>query len=312
MSQVPPMDPALRRFLDESASAGPPATAAEARDRMVRALASRASIPGLPDDAVAREIELRPGLAARLYTPPRAAAAVLVYFHGGGWVAGSLATHDPFCRLLCAQAGVLVLAVDYRLAPEHPYPAAVEDALAATDWAFAHAAELGAARVALGGDSAGGNLAAVAANRTAALQREKLAALLLLYPVTDHYAGGHASYRENAVCCGLTAEGMRWFWDQYAPGVDPRDPAVSPLHCEPLPALPPTLVATAGYDVLRDEGLRYADRLEATGIAVTRLHAADMHHDFPVSPGTVERFPQCSATLAAVAAWLRATLEPAS
>ena len=118
------------------------------------------------------------------------------------------------------------------------------------------------------------------------------------------------SYIENATGYGLEANIMRWFWQQYAPGVSPADPDVSPLQLHNLPALPPTLVTTAEYDVLRDEGLAYAQKLEAAGVAVTHLHAPDMHHNFPVHPGTVTRFPQCDAALAGIAGWLRTTLEP--
>ena len=210
-----------------------------------------------------------------------------MYLHGGGWVVGSVATHDPFCRLLSGAAELIIASIAFRSAPEHPYPAAVEDTLAAARWAARHAAEYGgdATRLALGGGSVGANLAAVVANRlSAAGEAHALRALLLLYPVTDSPQAGHASYTENATGYGLEANAMRWFWHQYAPGVSPSDPNASPLQLHNLPALPPTLVATAEYDVLRDDGLAYAQKLEAAGIAVTRLHAPDMHHNFPVHP----------------------------
>ena len=321
MRERKPIDRALRRFLDEqqaAASSGPAVMTDEARARMtralmVRSLESRASIPGLPNSVTTGEVEIAPGLTARLYTPPRAATPlpVLVYLHGGGWVAGSIATLDPFCRLLSGAAGVIVISVEYRLAPEHPHPAAVEDTLAAVQWAAEHAAEWGgdAARLALGGDSAGANLAAVAANRLCATaEAHALHALLLLYPVIDHPDANHPSYTENATGYGLEANGMRWFWEQYAPGVSPNDPDTSPLQLQRVPPLPPTLVATAEYDVLRDEGIEYAEKLKAADIAVTHLHAPDMHHNFPVTPGTVARFPQCDAALTEIAGWLRATL----
>jgi len=314
------IDPALRRFLDEQAAAlgAPPEMTDEARtrmlrQRMVRALESRTSIPGLPNQVELRQVEIASGLLARLYTPPRAEGLlpVLVYLHGGGWVAGSVATHDPFCRLLSGAAEVIIASIEYRMAPEHPYPAAVDDTLTAVQWADQHAEEWGGdvTRLGLGGDSAGANLAAVAANRLCATAaKHPLRALLLLYPVTDSPQAGHPSYVENAAGYGLEANIMRWFWQQYAPGVSPADPDVSPLQLHKLPALPPTLVATAEYDVLRDEGLAYAQKLEAAGVAVTHLHAPDMHHNFPVHPGTVARFPQCNAALTHIAGWLRATL----
>jgi len=315
-----PIDAALRRFLDEQAAAAgrPAGMPDEARTRMVRelvmrALESRDFIPGLPNAVETREVKIAPGLGARLYIPHGTGLLlpVLVYLHGGGWVASSVAALDPFCRLLTEAAGVIVVSVEYRLAPEHPHPAAVEDTLTAVEWAAEHAAEWGgdAARLAIGGDSAGGNLAAVAANRICAnAEAHGLRALLLLYPITDHPDAGHASYIENGTGYGLEANRMRWFWQQYAPGISPNDPETSPLRLQTVPALPSTLVATAEYDVLRDEGVEYAEKLAKAGVAVTHLHAPDMHHNFPVSPGTVARFPQCTAAITEIAGWLRATL----
>jgi acetyl esterase len=320
MRERKPVDQALRRFLDEQAAASgvPPEMTDEARthmlrQRMVRALESRTSIPGLPNQVEMHEVEIAGGLLARLYTPPvpEGRLPLLVYLHGGGWVAGSVATHDPFCRLLSGAAEVIIASIEYRVAPEHPYPAAVDDTLTAVQWADQHAGEWGgdATRLVLGGDSAGANLAAVVANRLGdTAGKHPLRALLLLYPVTDSLQAGHPSYAENATGYGLEANIMRWFWQQYAPGVSPADPDVSPLQLHRLPALPPTLVTTAEYDVLRDEGLAYAQKLEAAGVAVTHLHAPDMHHNFPVHPGTVARFPQCDAALTLIAGWLRATL----
>jgi acetyl esterase len=320
MRERKPIDQALRRFLDEQAAAlGAPAEMTDEarthmlRQRMVRALESRTSIPGLPNQVEMRQVEIAVGLLARLYIPPHAEEPLplLVYLHGGGWVAGSVATHDPFCRLLSGAAEVVIASIEYRMAPEHPYPAAVNDTVTAVQWAHQHAGDWSGdvTRLALGGDSAGASLAAVVANRLCAnAGKLPLRALLLLYPVTDAPQAGHPSYIENATGYGLEANTMRWFWQQYAPGVSPADPDVSPLHLHKLPALPPTLVTTAEYDVLRDEGLAYAQKLEAAGIALTHLHAPDMHHNFPVHPATVARFPQCDAALTQIAAWLRATL----
>jgi acetyl esterase len=320
MRERKPIDPELRRFLDEQAAAlGPSVEMTDEartrmlRQRMVRALESRTSIPGLPNQVEMCQVEIAAGLPARLYLPPRPEEPLplLVYLHGGGWVAGSVATHDPFCRLLSEAAQVVIASIEYRMAPEHPYPAAVDDTLAAVQWAHQHAGECGGdvTRLALGGDSAGANLAAVVANRLCATAGNlPLRALLLLYPVTDSPQACHPSYIENATGYGLEAKLMRWFWRQYAPGVSPADPDVSPLQLHKVPALPPTLVTTAEYDVLRDEGLAYAQKLAAAGVAVTRQHAPDMHHNFPVHPATVARFPQCDAALTHIAAWLRATL----
>jgi acetyl esterase len=321
MRERRPIDGALRRFLDEQAAAsGAPVPMTDeelARIRralLMRALESRTSIPGLPNGVETRDVAFSETTTGRLYIPPGAGSPppVLVYLHGGGWVAGSVATHEPFCRLLSEAAQVMVASVEYRLAPEHRYPAALDDALSAIRGAMDHAAEWGgdSSRLALGGDSAGANLAAVAANRLCARGEAKtLRALLLLYPVTDHPRAGHPSYTENATGYGLEANLMRWFWEQYALGVSPEDPGVSPLQLRGAPPLPPTLIATAEYDVLRDEGIAYAEKLADAGIAVTHMHAPDMHHNFPVHPGTVARFPQSIATLGAIADWLRTTLK---
>jgi len=320
MQERKPFDPAVRRLLDEQAAAGgpPPApsTNAErvsmARGFMVKMLKSRKSIAGLPNAVETRDVEIAPGVGARLYLPPGAAKSksVLIYMHGGGWVVGSVDILDPFCRLLSDASGVIILSLEYRLAPEHPYPAALEDTLDAVRWATENAEKWGgdASRIALGGDSAGGNLAAVAANRLCSEGLPQfLRSLLLLYPVTDHPSAGHPSYSENASGYGLEANLMRWFWDQYASGVLPDDPDISPLQIKDVPALPPTLVATAEYDVLRDEGIAYAEKLKAVGTAVTHLHAPDMCHNFPTMPNFVARFPQSNATLAEIAAWLKTT-----
>lgn len=313
-----PMDAELRRYLDALTAAPIPDGATDAervqlrRALMMKALEARGGrIPGLPNGVATRDLAMTRDLMGRLYTPPHATSPlpVLVYLHGGGWAAGSVETHDPFCRLLCEAAGVIVLSVEFRLAPEHPFPAALEDTLTAFHWAVENARNIGgdAQRVALGGDSAGANLAAVAANRIcAAGEAVKPAAQMLLYPVMDHPGAGHASYRERGAGCGLEASLMEWFWGLYLAGAAPENPDLSPLRIKVVPALPPTLVATAEYDPLRDEGVKYAEKLAAAGVKVTHLHAQDMHHNFPVHPGTVMRFPQSVAALKDFAAWLKA------
>ncbi len=321
--QVPrqrkPIDPALKKYLEEiaataSTDAAAPETAASRRATMNRALESRTTIPGLPNRVDARDLTISARRTARLYTPPDAALPlpVLLYMHGGGWVVGSIATHDPFCRLLCEASGIQILAVDFRLAPEYPFPSGLNDTLAAWHWLVDNADQIGGdqRRLAVGGDSAGANLAAVSANRlSAAGDAVQPAAQLLLFPVTDHPSAGHPSYTECGTGCGLDASVMCWFWDQYTPGVLPGDANISPLRLEKLPALPPTLVATAEYDPLRDEGVAYAEKLRAAEVAVTHLHYPDMHHNFPVHPGTVARFPQSVEALDQFAAWLKQTLK---
>jgi acetyl esterase len=316
-----PIDAALKRFLDETAPAAPilqqPTAAARvemARALMLQARNRRVEIPGLPNRVETREVAIGDGLAGRMYTPPDGTRPLpaLVFAHGGGWVVGSVETHDPFCRLLSEAADIIVLSVEFRRAPEHPFPAALDDMLAAYRWAAAHTESFGAdtKRLMLGGDSAGGNLAAVAANRICATNEiVHPAGLMLLYPVTDHPSANHLSYTENAAGYGLEASVMRFFWQQYASGVSPDDTNISPLRLATVPSLPPTLVATAEYDPLRDDGIAYAKKLAKAGIAVTHMHAADMHHNFPVHPGTVARFRQSVAALDEFAQWIRETVK---
>ena len=254
-----------------------------------------------------KSVSIAPGatVLAAIWRPPRPSPGT------AGWTVASVAIFDPFCRLLSEAAGVIIVSVEYRLAPEHPYPAAVEDALTAVEWANRHAAGWGGdpMRLALGGDSAGGNLAAVAANRLCAQgDGPAMRALLLLYPVTDHPDAGRASYVENATSYGLEASLMRWFAWQYAPHVAPTDPGAWPIHLETVPALPPTLVTTAEYDVLRNEGAAYADKLRAAKVSVTHLHAPDMGHNFPATLNLVGRFPQSRQTLGEIAGWLKTAL----
>lgn len=207
----------------------------------------------------------------RLYRPAGAAAAplpVLVYFHGGGWVIGDLDTHDVVCRTLCAGSGCAVVAVDYRMGPEHRFPAAVDDTHAAVRWVRAQAAALGldGARLAIGGDSAGGNLAAVTAigMRLAAEAPARLQ--LLIYPATDMRAVA-PSHTANGQGYVLTSDSIAWFRGHYIADVAQwADWRASPLLAEDLSHLPPALVLTAGFDPLRDEGRQYADALSAAGV----------------------------------------------
>jgi acetyl esterase len=248
-----------------------------------------ASTPPAPQIGAVREL-MAEGSAGpiplRLYRPAGLADSrrlpVLFYFHGGGWVIGDLETHDVLCRQLTAEAGVSVVAVDYRLAPEHKYPAAVDDAWAATRWIVAHAAELGidAERVAVGGDSAGGNLAAVVALLARDAGAPRIALQLLIYPVTD-LASESQSYAELAEGYMLTRESMRWFRANYlAKEEDAADWRVSPLRAPSLSGLAPALVITAGYDPLRDEGEAYARRMREAGVTVDAVCFGGMIHGF--------------------------------
>jgi acetyl esterase len=222
-------------------------------------------------------------IPARLFTPPASAEQpLLVYFHGGGWVIGGLDTHDDPCRFLAANSGAAVLAVDYRLAPEHPFPAAVEDAFAAYEWAVANAEKLGVdpGRIAVGGDSAGGNLAAAVCLTAREAGTPSPAMQLLIYPVTET-AGVATSRRTFAEGFLLTRGDMDWFEERYLPpGVDREDPRVALLGATDLSGLPPAYIATAGFDPLRDEGEAYARRLQEARVHVALRRHSGLTHTF--------------------------------
>jgi acetyl esterase len=233
-------------------------------------------------------------IAARLYRPEGAAdkdAPALVYFHGGGWVVCSLETHDRLCRGLAQRARCTVIAVDYRLAPEHPFPTPAADALAAFRWVAGNARTLGidAARIAVGGDSAGGNLSAVLCQ----MAREagdgvRPCFQLLIYPATD-FAGDYPSRKENAEGYMLTDALIAWFGDHYKGGWTALDdPRLSPLRAASLAGLPPALVVTAGFDPLRDEGAAYAEGMKGAGVAVTHRDYPGMLHGFLNFGGAVK------------------------
>jgi acetyl esterase len=228
-------------------------------------------------------------LRARAYWPtvPAEALGVLVWLHGGGWYVGDVDSFDRVTRQLANASGAVCLSVDYRLAPEHPYPAAVHDARAAVAWAASDgAAQLGTdpGRVVVGGDSAGGNLAAVAARH----ERDAVRAQLLVYPALDA-AMDSDSYREFADGELLTAADMERCWTLYLAGADGADPDASPLHATDLAGVAPAYIAVAGHDLLRDDGLRYAEALRAAGVDVTVDRYDDMVHSFLRWGGVVER-----------------------
>ncbi|GGP36532.1 alpha/beta hydrolase [Saccharothrix coeruleofusca] len=251
-----------------------------------RAALSRSNllVAGPPVPGVAVRPVTMDGVRGRLYTPHGLAAGspLLVFYHGGGWVSGDLDSHDNLCRHLAVEAGVRVLSADYRLAPEHPFPAAVDDALTAYAWAAAHADELGAdpSRLALGGDSAGGNLAAVTALHARDEHGPRPVFLLLFYPAVDATAR-----RRSRDLFGdgffLSDEKMDWFADHYAPQREVRaDPRLSVLLAEDLSGLPPTYLATAGFDPLRDEGEAFAEKLARQGVPVVLRRHEGLFHGF--------------------------------
>lgn len=228
-----------------------------------------------------------PGLAGnipvRIYTPHGSEPfPILVYFHGGGFVIGNIATHDPLCRTLANEVECIVVSVDYRLAPEHKFPAAVDDAYAATQWVAANAAEINGdpRRIAVGGDSAGGNLATVVALK-ARDQGEPIPIYqVLIYPVTDA-TQSQPSYEEYQEGYLLTKDNMSWFFSHYlSSDTDVKNPYLSPLWAPDVQGLPPGLVITAEFDPLRDEGEAYATRLQAAGIPVVCSRYSGMIHGF--------------------------------
>lgn len=288
------LDPQIRELLDLFASdasikpigALTPSEMREQTRRMSRAFGGR---PPEVGDVLDRQCPGPDGdIGLRVYTPRAAQppGPAVVFFHGGGWVTGDLESHDTLCRTLCSFGAVRVIAVDYRLAPEHPFPAAVLDALAATRWVASNAASLGIDRTRMGvaGDSAGGNLAAVVAQELRGIE-PALRAQLLIYPVVDTRIDT-PSYIENATGYLLERAGMQWFFERYAP--DPRDVRAAPLNAADLSNLPPALILTAGYDPLRDEARAYASALRDAGNSVELREKTGLVHGFATMGGVCE------------------------
>lgn len=310
-----PLHPQARALLDQIAGAGGPDLETLEPDQARELYESmRAPEPG---EAVERIDEFtlasaERSIGLRVYTPagPRPLPG-LVYLHGGGWVIGSLETHDHLCRALANAAGCVVVSVAYRLAPEHPYPAAPEDCYAALRAIVENASPLGIdpGRVAVAGDSAGGNLAAV----TALLARDRggpeIGAQVLIYPVTDH-SFATDSYRENAEGYLLTRGAMEWFWEHYLAGdaAAGREPRASPLRAPDLSGLPRALVITAEYDPLRDEGEAYAERLREAGVAAACTRYPGAIHDFVRASFALD---QGKEAIAEIAGTLRQAFAPA-
>jgi acetyl esterase len=277
-----PLHPEPAKLLEIMAATGAPALDSQepAAARAAREALNKPSTIEVPE---IRELDAG-GRMARLYRPTQDASTktgLLVWLHGGGWVLGSVDSHDDLCRALCQRSGHTVLSVDYRLAPEDPFPAGLIDAVNATRWASDNAASLGCdpQRIVIGGDSAGANLAAVVAH----LAPAPLAGQVLIYPVANGEMNSE-SYRNNAEGYFLTASSMQWFLNHYLSGGEgsPTDPRVSPMHApdEVLAATPPALVITAEFDPLCDEGDAYARRLAALGVPVTHLCFFGQIHGF--------------------------------
>ena len=254
---------AMRAMLDTPMALGPPIAMARVTDLSI-------DLPGR-------------NLAARLYVPEAAARGLTLFFHGGGWVIGTLETHDATCRALARASGAAVLSIGYRLAPEHRYPAAVDDCHDATVWAAANGSVLNVdvSRLAVAGDSAGGNLAAAVAIRLRDAGGPALAHQLLIYPVTDARFDTESYTSNGSGNYFLSTAGMERFWSAYLGDRPASDaPLAAILHTPDLSGLPPATVITAEYDPLRDEGQAYAARLAAAGVAV----------DAPMAPGMIHGF----------------------
>lgn len=295
------LDPQVATLLQMQAAANPPPMETLPPEAVREGFkAQSAMLAATPEPMERIENIAIPGddgeLHLRLYYPTRTAGSdsdllpLTVYYHGGGWVICDLDTHDDLCRSLAAESGSLVISVDYRLAPEHPYPAAVDDAWAALLWIAENAASIGGdyERIAVAGDSAGGNLAAVTALMARNQGGPEIALQLLFYPVTDIYDLNRPSHQQFADGYGLTRAAMEWFRELYLPaGQDPKDPHVSPLYATDLAGLPPAVVITAEADVLRDEGVAYAKALQDAGNHVEFKQFPGMVHGFVSMAGVV-------------------------
>jgi len=282
MALHPEYDALLKQL---AATPGPaisdmPVADGRATYRMMRPAAPALDVGSVHDQSI-------PGPAGaipiRVYSPPgRGPFPVLINFHGGGWVIGDLETADAVSREFCRRAGCVVVSVDYRLAPEHRFPAAVDDSYAATCWVAEHAAQFNGdpKRIAVGGESAGANLAAVVSHMARDRHGPAIAFQLLAYPVTAAKFDT-ASYQANADGYLLTRAGMEWFWDNYCPNVAERaNPLATPLNAKNFAKLPAALILTAEYDPLRDEGEAYAAKLEAAGTTVECVRFDGLIHDF--------------------------------
>jgi acetyl esterase len=285
-----PLDPLVKAFLDQAAAMPRPKMWEVPLSIGRQAFAQMMTMMG-PKDVPIGKVQniVIPGSAgnirARVYSPVAAGGEglpALVYFHGGGFVVGDLDTHDGLCRFIAHEGGFVVVAVDYRRAPENKWPAPLDDAFAATRWIFANAPSLGvdAGRIAIGGDSAGGHLAACVTQAVKDHGGQKIAYQLLLFPGTE-FTTDTGSMNRFAVGYMMDRQTIEWCYAQVLPpGTDRSSPSVSPLNARDFSGLPPAYIMLGGYDPLHDEGLAYADKLKAGGVAVTLADYSDMVHCF--------------------------------
>jgi acetyl esterase len=311
-----PLHAQVSKFLEQQAALGlkpiERCTPAEFRQMMVDGLVAA----GESERVAVIENRIADGpngpIPIRIYRQaPTGRSPALVYFHGGGWVGGNLETHDGLCRAIVNAANCSVIAVDYRLAPEHKYPAATEDAFAAAGWVQRHAAALGidGQRIAVGGDSAGGNLAAAVALMARDRDQPPPCLQVLLYPIID-YDLATASYRQYADGYLLTRAAMQWFWTHYQSSEnDAKQPYAAPMQAKDLTGLAPALVLTAEFDVLRDEGEAYAERLTAAGVSTERTRYNGMIHGFVPR---LNLFDSARTALAQIVGALKRAFAPAN
>ncbi len=293
------LHPQARELIERGAEADlPPMNELDAPAARRQAALMNELIGDGPDLPCVQEVEIPVSVGSipgRRYAPEDPAGVVL-WLHGGGWVVNDLASHEPMCRLLAVESGCEVIAVHYRRAPEHPFPAPLEDCWEALSWA---AQDADGQPLIVAGDSAGGNLAAVCALRSRDRGGPRLRMQVLLYPVTDCDLAT-PSYIEHGSDPGdyLTTDEMRWYWDQYVPDPGARNaPEVSPLRAPDHSSLPPALVVTAEYDPLRDDGMAYVEALRAAGVPVTHRHYGDMLHGFCALVNVLDRAGEAVAVI---------------
>lgn len=292
-----PLEPEVAAILKQLEEAGGPPVSEMTPDVAREAFKALLPLQGTPEPVRAVEEHRVPGpggaVPVRIYRPDGVSepSAALYLIHGGGWVIMDLDSHDPLCRALANKAGCAVVAVDYRRAPEARFPSAADDCYAVLRWIAEKGTAIGIdpARVAVGGDSAGGNLAAAMTLISRRESGPRLVGQVLHCPVTNHDFGTQ-SYRDNADGYLLTADAMRWFWGHYlGDGQDGSDPVASPLRAEDRRGLPPALVQTAEFDPLRDEGRAYADSLQSHGVPVTYTEYSGVVHDPWIMFGAVPK-----------------------
>lgn len=312
---MPTLDPQAQALLDAAAASGAPPvyrlpiSAARARMRALYVQGDSEPIAGIRDMAIPGPDG---GIPIRIYHPaPDRRLPLILYFHGGGWTVHDLDTYDRPCRLLADRAGCVLVSVDYRRAPEAKYPAAVDDAYTALTWAGSNSDALGAdpSRLCVAGDSAGATLATTIAQLSRDRRGPRIELQALFYPVTDYLDPLTTSYVERGAGYSLDYEFMAWAWKNYLPQRWSRhDPYLFPLTAEDLSGLPATVLLTAEFDPLRDEGIRYAERLDEAGVTVDHRHIENQMHGFALQTRTIDR---ARATVESVGLAIHDLLAPA-